>query len=231
MSYSSDTPTPILVIGGIVIVGGIIFTFAKCGAELAGNKDMIDTEWYFNCAIDYKGEGVSIVNIADYTDYEGITVEYVTNGGLTVLTGLNGTEIIGVSSYDEAYQRALELAGNDSSQIVEFDKNMGYQFRTDDSFNKRLINFNYDFDYAIVEDEHGVTITKITNWRDWEDDDKVQFIDTKGIVHLGTYDNVKLVSTIGSSEQELYEYAVSLAGSEDRVFGDINKSNVRSREN
>lgn len=231
MSYSSDTPTPILVIGGIIFVGGVIFSIAKCNAQFAGNKDMLDTEWYFNCAIDYAGEGVSIVNISNYTDYEGMTVEYVTNGGLSVLTGLDNAEILRVSSYDEAYQRALELSGYDETQIVEFDKNMGYQFITNDSFNKNIFNFNYDFDYAIVENENGVTITKITGWRDWDDDDKVQFQDSNGIVHLGTYDNVKLVSTANSSEKELYEYAVSLAGSEERVFGDLNQGNVRSRGN
>lgn len=217
MSKFSKSANAKLVAGGVFFFGFLSFGVIKSCATLNGNKDIVDTNKDFNIAIDYTGKGVSLVKINRYSDYQGQTIEYVTEDNLVILTGLTNTELMYVCSYEEAYNRALELCGIDPSSLICYDENQEIEL---EYWNKNLFNLNYDFNYVIVEDENGVTVRKIDAWRDWEEDDKVQFTDTAGNVYLSSFDNVKLVNNINAPEDALYRYVLSLSGSEDRIIGD-----------
>ena len=210
-----------------ILVGVLGLTLVKCGAQLTSNRDNLDTEKSFNYVIDYNGEGTSIVKVERYSDYRGESVEYMTQDGLQVLTGIYKAEVLYAKSYEEAYQRALELTGGDSSKITSYDITRGLDPKVDGSkgWNKNFFNLNYDFDFAITETDNGVVITNISRWRDWDEDDKVQFVDENDNIYLTTYMSTKLVNSKNASEEAVYEYALTLAGSEDRLSGDIDKEN------
>ena len=235
---SSDTATgATLVIGGIMVVGIIGLSIRSCGAKLTSNRDNLDTEKAFDYVIDYKGEGTSITKINSYSDYAGQTSEIITQDGLHILTGLTDAELVNVDSYEEAYNRALELSGQNEDKISSYDQLRGldYEPYEDNVWNKIYFNMNYDFDYAITETDDGVIVKNIKTWRDWDDDDKVQFIDMDGHVYLSSYDNTSLVNSITINEEgesiqlpdAVYDYALSVAGSEERLYGDIDKEKAK----
>ncbi len=232
--YSSfDASGALLVVEGIIVIGVLALSVRSCGAKLSSNRDNFDTEKAFDYAIDYKGEGVSITKVEQYSDYTGQTSEIITQDGLHILTGLTDAELVHVDSYEEAYNRALELSGGQDDKISSYDqlRGLNYEPYEDNTWNKQYFNMNYDFDYAITESKDGVTVKNIRTWRDWDEDDKVQFADMDGKVYLSSYDNTSLVnSTITNEEGEdiqlydaVYDYALSLAGSEDRLYGDVDK--------
>lgn len=214
------------------IIGVITFSLAKCGAQLTSNRDNIDTEKSFNFIIDYNGEGTSIVKVDSYSDYRGETVEFRTQDGLQVLSGLHSSEIMYATSYEDAYQRALQLTGGNPDKVYSYDLSQGLDVQVDENktWNKNFFNLNYNFDYAITETDNGVIITNISTWRDWDDDDKVQFVDASGNIYLTTYMSTKLVNSEYASEDSIYEYALSLAGSEDRITGDIDKETKKVKK-
>ena len=223
-----------IVIGSITLIGTIAYTLRSCGAQLSSNRDNFDLEKTFDYVIDYKGEkGTSITKINRYSDYEGQSSEIITQDGLHILTGLTNSELVNVSSYEEAYNRALELSGGQEDEITSYDqlRELDYEPFDSNEWNKKYFNFNYDFDYAITESSDGVIVKNIRTWRDWDSDDKVQFIDMDGNVYLSTFDNTSLVnSSITNEEGEelqlsdaVYDYALSLAGSEERLYGDVDK--------
>ena len=74
---------------------------------------------------------------------------------------------------------------------------------------------------SITETADGVVITNISTWRDWDDDDKVQFVDADENISLTTYLSTKLVNSEYTTKEAVYQFALSLAGSEDRIFGDV----------
>ena len=214
------------------IVGVITLSLTKCGAQLTSNRDNIDTEKSFNFIIDYNGEGTSIVKVDSYSDYRGETVEFTTQDGLQVLSGLHHCEIMYATSYEVAYQRALQLTGGNPDKIYSYDLSQGLDVDVDDSktWNKNFFNLNYNFDYAITETDNGIIITNISTWRDWNEDDKVQFVDADGNIYLTTYMTTKLVNSEYAPEDAIYEYALSLAGSEDRISGDIDKETKKVKK-
>lgn len=226
-----DSNKAILVFSAIALAGIGIASLVECSAKVNSNRDIIDTEKGFNVAIDYAYDGVSVVIVDDYSDYTGITAEYVTQDGLQVLTGINNVELMKAQNFDEALKRATVLSGNDENQkILSYDQIRSLNTEiSPDFWNKNIWNLNYNFDYAIVETDKGVIVTNISTWKDWEDDDKVQYTDKSGNVYLSTYDNVRLVNSLGASKEAVYDYALTLAGSEDRLFGDIDKENDVAR--
>ena len=215
-----------------ILTGVLGLTLVKCGAQLTSNRDNLDTEKSFNYIIDYNSEGTSIVKVDSYSDYRGESVEFATQDGLQVLTGIHKAEVLYAKSYEEAYQRALELTGGDSSKITSYDITRGLDPEVDGSkaWNKNFFNLNYDFDFAITETDKGVVITNISRWRDWDDDDKVQFVDEDDNIYLTTYMSTKLVNSKNASEEAVYDYALTLAGSEERISGDVDKENRKVRK-
>lgn len=211
------------------IIGVATLSLTKCSSQLSSNRDNIDTEKCFNFIIDYNGEGTSIVKVDSYSDYKGASLEFKTQDGLQILTGLHSSEAMYAASYDMAYERALKLTGGNADKIFSYDLSQGLDVQVDEvkAWNKNFFNLNYDFDYAITETDNGVIITNISSWRDWDDDDKVQFVDADGNIYLTTYMSTKFVNSEYASEESVYQYALSLAGSEDRISGDINQESKK----
>lgn len=228
MSYKSEKGI-FIVEAGVVLVA-LAVGLAKCGSKLGSNRDNIDTEKAFNFIIDHNQKGISLVKIDSYSNYKGQTVEFTTQDGLQVLSGIDYSELMFAKTFDEAMNRALLLAGDKGEEVISYDMNRNLDTSVDGekNWNKNFLNLNYDFNYAITETENGVVITNISTWRDWEDDDKVQFVDEEGNVYVTTYTNTKLINSKYANEEAVYQYALSLAGSEDRIFGDIDKENQKS---
>ena len=220
------TKISIVVFCGIVGVTGFVL-IRDCGGRLLSNRDKIDTEKYFNYCIDYKNQGVSIIKLEKYNDYEGNTVDFYTQDGLHILTSIENAELLKASNYTSVYNRALELTQGCEDDIICYDEMRNLIISSEVGFwNKDILNNDYDFNYVITENELGVNVTNISQWKDWEKDDKLQYKDADGNVHLTTYKNAKLVNgKYTGYENAIYDYALSLAGSEDRLNGDVDKLN------
>ena len=223
----------------LIVVGSVSYLAIKGIAILGSNKDKIDTEKHFNYIIDYNGEGTSIVKMNEYTDYNGQTIKFKTQDNLRVYTGLSKAEIVKADSYESAYEIALKLTGGIDENITSYDMKQGLDISTEDindknvfvewltGWTKKYINLDYDYDYAITETPNGVVVDSIETYKTWNEDDKVQYIDSEGIVYLGSFDDISLLYSKESSPESVYQYALSLAGSEDRLSGDIDKENGR----
>lgn len=228
--YSDSTGSNVLLGVQVLILGGVFLVLGLRGcSKINSNRDIIDTEKNFNFIIDYQGEGTSIVRIDQYSDYTGQTVEYKTQDGLDILTGLHDAELIHANSFDTAYNIALKMSNNKKENVNSYDQNMNLNTTIDpaEGWNRNFLNLNYDFNYAISEEPYGVRVDEISTWKDWDDDDKIQYVDKDGVIHLSTFDNTKLVNEDSSSLEAVYQYALSLAGSEDRLYGDVDKENGR----
>ena len=223
----------------LIVVGSVSYLAIKGIVVLGSNKDKIDTEKHFNYIIDYNGEGTSIVKMNEYTDFNGQTIKFKTQDDLRVYTGLSKAEIVKANSYESAYEIALRLTGGIDENITSYDMNQGLDITTEDindknvfvewltGWTKKYINLDYDYDYAITETPNGVVVDSIETYKTWNEDDKVQYIDSEGIVYLGSFDDISLLYSGYSSPESVYQYALSLAGSEDRLSGDIDKENGR----
>lgn len=212
-------------IGVIVLVCG--YNLVRCGSKLSSNRDNLDTEKSFNAVMDENENSISISLIDGYSDYNGSTYQFRTRDGLVVLTDSKDSQLLRVDSFEELSSYAEIFANGNSDRIASYDELQGLSVDVDyDSFTKEYFDMNYDFDSVLIEGEDGIAIFDISSWRDWDDDDKVQLSISDGLVILKDMGEVKLLNSENADENSIYNYALTLAGSEDRVFNHSDKVKV-----
>ena len=212
-------------IGVIVLVCG--YNLVRCGSKLSSNRDNLDTEKSFNAVMDENENSISISLIDGYSDYNGSTYQFRTRDGLVVLTDSKDSQLLRVDSFEELSSYAEIFANGNSDKIASYDELQGLSVDVDyDSFTKEYFDMNYDFDSVLIEGEDGIAIFDISSWRDWDDDDKVQLSISDGPVILKDMGEVKLLNSENADENSIYNYALTLAGSEDRVFNHSDKVKV-----
>ncbi|HIT37080.1 MAG TPA: hypothetical protein IAB59_01200 [Candidatus Onthousia faecipullorum] len=212
-------------IGVIVLVCG--YNLVRCGSKLSSNRDNLDTEKSFNAVMDENENSISISLIDGYSDYNGSTYQFRTRDGLVVLTDSKDSQLLRVDSFEELSSYAEIFANGNSDKVASYDELQGLSVDVDyDSFTKEYFDMNYDFDSVLIEGEDGIAIFDISSWRDWDDDDKVQLSISDGPVILKDMGEVKLLNSENADENSIYNYALTLAGSEDRVFNHSDKVKV-----
>lgn len=212
-------------IGVIVLVCG--YNLVRCGSKLSSNRDNLDTEKSFNAVMDENENSISISLIDGYSDYNGSTYQFRTRDGLVVLADSKDSQLLRVDSFEELSSYAEIFANGNSDKIASYDELQGLSVDVDyDSFTKEYFDMNYDFDSVLIEGEDGIAIFDISSWRDWDDDDKVQLSISDGPVILKDMGEVKLLNSENADENSIYNYALTLAGSEDRVFNHSDKVKV-----
>lgn len=212
-------------IGVIVLVCG--YNLVRCGSKLSSNRDNLDTEKSFNAVMDENENSISISLIDGYSDYNGSTYQFRTRDGLVVLTDSKDSQLLRVDSFEELSSYAEIFANGNSDRIASYDELQGLSVDVDyDSFTKEYFDMNYDFDSVLIEGEDGIAIFDISSWRDWDDDDKIQLSISDGPVILKDMGEVKLLNSENADENSIYNYALTLAGSEDRVFNHSDKVKV-----
>lgn len=212
-------------IGVIVLVCG--YNLVRCGSKLSSNRDNLDTEKSFNAVMDENENSISISLIDGYSDYNGSTYQFRTRDGLVVLADSKDSQLLRVDSFEELSSYAEIFANGNSDRIASYDELQGLSVDVDyDSFTKEYFDMNYDFDSVLIEGEDGIAIFDISSWRDWDDDDKIQLSISDGPVILKDMGEVKLLNSENADENSIYNYALTLAGSEDRVFNHSDKVKV-----
>lgn len=99
-----------------------------------------------------------------------------------------------------------------------------------ESFTKEYFDMLYDFDSVLIESEDGIAIFDLASWRDWDEDDKVQLSIKDGPVILRDMSKIKLLNSENAGKNSIYNYALTLAGSEDRVFNHSDKVKVYTKK-
>lgn len=216
-----------LMIGALTIGGTLVVSGLKSCSKLSSNRDNFDTVKEFNAVIDYNKEGTMIAKVNSYSDYQGEVVEYSTADGLQVLTGVQNVQLVRATNYDNVYDLAIELSGGEISRVTSYDNLQNLSTKFDGIGWNKIYSLNYNFNYCIIENDNGVLVKKIASWKDWDDDDKVQVEFADGTVILSDFTNLKLVNTEYAGTNSLYNYALSLAGDESRLFGDVQKEDVK----
>ena len=198
--------------GGYVLVGSI-------GGQIGSNHEVIDLKKNFNVIIEQTPNTVSVVKVANFTDYQGNTVEFETCDGLRVVTSIENGTLSNKSSYEKALKLAKVQARGKEYGVICYDELQGNDLTlTKGSWNKKLNSFDYTFDKAIeIEDDGTVIVYDVQSWKDWSDDDKVQFVTFDGEPLLRTYKHIKLVDTRNAAKGAFENYVLSLAGSEDKI--------------
>ena len=215
--YSTWDKIELVVIGG-VIIGVLGYGGSHLVGKLKSNRGNIDLNKSFNIAIEDTKNTVSVVYIKNYTDFKGDTVEFETQDGLRILTSIVNTSLLKEDSFKDLYEYAKLLARGNEDKIVLYDKLQGNNFETSGAWNKRLANFDYNFDKAIEMLEDGsIVVYDIKSWRDYEDDDKLQIITKDDRVWLTHYKNVRLIDTSKAMNGALENYIYSLTGNIDNI--------------
>lgn len=233
MRYGNDGKGKLILSGiaviGILGYGGYVLVGSTVG-KINSNRDKLDTEKAFNMAIEETRNTVSLVNIKNYTDYTGDTVEFETYDGLRVLTSVVNTSLIKENRYQDAYNYAKLLADGQEDRIISYDELQGNEVDLSNlGWNKRLNNFNYNFDKAIeMEDDGSVIIYDVQSWKDWEDDDKVQIITKDGRVLLSHFKKLRLVDTTNAEKGAFENYVLSLVGEPEKIdeYNNTGRNNV-----
>ncbi len=200
---------------GVIVIGLGLYGLTKC-AQVSGNRDMVDLTKSYNAALEQTDTGIAITYINGYYDYEGSQIQFITQDQLFVLADTKDLQLINQPSYGAIMEYATTLNGGDSSTIRVYDEICGLGTPEQDSFNKHYLDMMYDFPYAIIQTESGVVIAEVSEWRDY-DDNKMQIKLSDGTIFLTDFNNIKLVNDDLAKEDSLYNYALTLAGSEDRV--------------
>lgn len=223
-----DTLDKIKVTVGIAVIVLVCgYNLVRCGSKLSSNRDNLDTEKSFNAVMDENENSISISLIDGYSDYNGSTYQFRTRDGLVVLADSKDSQLLRVDSFEELSSYAEIFANGNSDKIASYDELQGLSVDVDyDSFTKEYFDMNYDFDSVLIEGEDGIAIFDISSWRDWDDDDKVQLSISDGPVILKDMSEVKLLNSENADENSIYNYALTLAGSEDRVFNHSDKVKV-----
>lgn len=190
------------------------------------NKQIVDFNKSFNVALETNNGYVSIAGIKAYSDYEGGQVQFITEDGLVVLTSTRQTQLIKTNDTNKVNKYAKSLTGNDEDKIMDYNKMQGVCIDVSfDSWNKDIFDFHYKYDKAIILSEEKATIVNVKTWKDYEEDDKIQLkLDDDNYI-LTNIDNVKLINDDNAKEDSLYNYAVSLVGSEENVIYYDNQKN------
>ena len=223
----------LFVAGTIVVVSVGVALYNMIGSTIGkidSNRDLVDTEKSFNIVLEKTPQAVSIVKIKNYSDYQGNTVEFETEDGLRVLTSLENCSLDRKKSYDDAIYDASLLANGDVSKVVSYDKLQGNTTELDPKgWNKRLMNFDYNFDKAVIVEEDGtVVVYDIQAWKDWENDDKVQITLKDGNVKFSNFKRLRLIDTTKANKGALESYLVSLIMEQENINYYDNRSSNKS---
>lgn len=181
------------------------------------NKQVIDLHKTFNVAVEPNGNSISVVGVQSYNDYEGSQVQFYTQSGLVVLSSTHQLQLIDVDSKTKL-DTYISYIDNEDDVVSYHDENMGTSINYHPGWNKRVFDFKYMFNKAIIlRDDNTASIVNISGWRDYEDD-KVQLSLTNGTMLLTEIDKVKIVDDSNALEGALLDYAASLVGSIDNVY-------------
>lgn len=228
MDTFEKVKTGFCVVGFVGICGYIL---VDCSAKLDSNRDNFDTEKYYNAVMDENENSISISLIQGYTDYSGSTFQFVTNDGLIVLTDSKDSQLLRVDNFEELSSYANVFSKGDFDKVISYDELQDLSVDIDyTNFTKTYVDLNYDFDSVLIEGEQGIAIFDLVSWRDWDSDDKVQLALANGPVILKDMADVKLLNSENALENSVYNYALSLAGSEERVFNHSTKVNVYTKQ-
>ena len=191
----------------LALAGTLTLSLTGCG-----NKQILDFNKAFNVALEPNGDSISVVGIQNYNDYEGSQIQFVTNDGLRVLSSTHQLQLLNVENKSnlDHYTSSLQ----DSDDIVMYYSD---DIQYGDGFNKKLVDFAYTFNKAIILKDESATIVELSTWRDY-DDDKIQIKLQDGTCILTEIDKVKLVNDEEAAEGAVDRYAASLVGSEDKVI-------------
>ena len=199
--------------GGYVIVGSI-------SGQIGSNREFIDLKKSFNVIIEQTPNTVSVVKVKNFTDYQGNTVEFETSDGLRVVTSIEDGTLSNKTSYEKAMKLAKIQAKGKEYGVISYDELQGNDLTlTKGTWNKKINSFDYTFDKAIeIEDDGTVIVYDVQSWKDWSEDDKVQFVTFDGEPLLRTYKHIKLVDTRNATDGSFDNYVLSLAGSPERII-------------
>jgi hypothetical protein len=222
------TCVAVLGFGGYALVGSVV-------GQIGSNHEVIDLKKNFNVIIEKTPNTVSVVKVNSFTDYQGNTVEFETSDGLRVITTIEEATLSNAASYGQAMKLATTYAKAKKYGVISYDQLQGNGTELSrGSWNKKVMNFNYSFDKAVEMQEDGsVIVYDVNSWKDWSDDDKVQFVILDGQPMLSTYKHIKLIDTSKAKEGALDNYLLSLTGDPELIirYDDIKGKTSSNNDN
>lgn len=167
------------------------------------NKDLLDTNWSFNKAITFNGNKALILPIGKWKDYSGEQLQVITTDGLKlVLSSYNSKLVSDNVSQIKAVDFAQNYVGSDGKVFDLSQSNVT-------GFNYDLIDFNYDFNKAIIVKDNTCTILPITEWTDYEGEQLQLKVLNGPTIVTAAYDTILINDC--ESQTNAYDIASSLA--------------------
>lgn len=205
--YKSDTKAKKLVkkaiITGLITVS--ILVLSAC------NRKMIDTTYGFNNAVITNNGNATVIPINKWRDYKGEAIQIITNDGMAVLTSSYFTSLINGDS-------ANNLAKNYAMSMTDKNGSVAYYFNEDEqdnNFNYQIIDFQYDFDKAIIIQNNHAVVIPVAKWKDYNGE-QIQIITPENVVILASNYNTMLVSDY-QCERKAIDLAQMVVGENGKV--------------
>lgn len=191
------------------------------------NKDLFDTQFYFNKAVTFNGNRAIVLPIKQWKDYEGEQLQIITTDGLVLnVSSWNSKLAYDVDSPLKLEQFAQSYVGNDGVVTSYADDTA-----SDDFHNKDLFDTVYNFNKALIMKDEKVVIVPIDEWKDYEGEQLQLKIHDGPTIVTASYDTI-LVNDNDSTMKALdvakslceEENIVDLASGKDNVEGSFNKT-------
>lgn len=127
------------------------------------NKDIIDTVWGFNKSITFNGNRALILPIGQWRDYSGEQIQVVTNDGLTILLSSYNSKLVNDSNSEITADAFASCYVSGDGSVVDLSNKLDRSI-----LNYDFVDFNLNFNKAIIMKDNSIIILPISEWNDYE---------------------------------------------------------------
>lgn len=153
------------------------------------NRQLVDVTYAFKTAV-LKNDGNTVfMPIAKWKDYAGEAVQLITNDAMAIYTSSYVADLINNNQNENlALNYAKAMADEDGT--VSFYENSNNE---NESFNYQLLDFQYNFDKAIIIQNDRAVVIPVAKWKDYNGE-QIQIITPENVVFIVSTYNTLLVS-------------------------------------
>ena len=128
------------------------------------NKDLFDTQFYFNKAVTFNGNRAIVLPIKQWKDYEGEQLQLKIYDGPTIVTASYDTILV---NDNDSTMKALDVAKSlcEEENIVDLSSSKD---NAEGSFNKTFFDFDYGFSNGIISGKDAASTVSVDTWGDYE---------------------------------------------------------------
>lgn len=189
------------------------------------NKDLLDTQFYFNKVATFNGDRALVLPIKQWRDYDGEQLQIITPDGMVLnVSSWNSKLAYDSESSLKMEQFAQSYVGNDGVVTSYADDTL-----SDDFSNRDFIDTVYNFNKALIIKDERAVIVPINEWKDYEGEQLQLKIQDGPTMVTASYDTILINDN--DSSMKAYDVAKALCDEENIVDLTKGKKNAEGTFN